>query len=65
MISPKPDVKKYDIKDIEFMVLGCDGIWECASNQDVVDFVAKRVKDKKSLKDIAEELLDQILAKDT
>jgi len=52
--------------DDEFFVIGCDGIWECMQNQDIVDFVAKRLKDKdKNCSKIVEELLDNILAADT
>jgi len=35
-------------------------------NQDIVDFVSKRIKDKdKNLSKVVEELLDNILASDT
>lgn len=67
LIVAVPEVKKRTLSaDDEFVVLGCDGIWECMSNQEIVDFVSKRIKDKdKLLSKIVEELLDTILASDT
>lgn len=44
------------------MVLACDGIWDCMTNQQVVDFVRDGIKQKKSLKEICEELMDECLA---
>lgn len=33
LIISKPDVKTLDItKDLEFIIIGCDGIWECQNN---------------------------------
>jgi len=62
-----PEVKKRILtSDDDFFVLGCDGIWECMPNQEIIDFVGKRLKDKdKLLSKIVEELLDTILASDT
>lgn len=67
LIVAVPDVKKRILTaDDDFFVVGCDGIWECMPNQEIVDFVAKRLKDKdKLLSKIVEELLDTILASDT
>jgi serine/threonine protein phosphatase PrpC len=28
MITANPDIKKIDNKDIDFIIMGCDGIWE-------------------------------------
>jgi serine/threonine protein phosphatase PrpC len=39
-ITCYPDTYRYHIKDIDkFIVIGCDGLWDCCSNQDVVNFV--------------------------
>jgi serine/threonine protein phosphatase PrpC len=67
LIVAVPEVKKRHLTaDDDFFVIGCDGIWECMQNQDIVDFVAKKLKDKdKNLSKIVEELLDTILAGDT
>lgn len=64
-ITCVPDTKKRELNsDVDFMVLACDGIWEQRTSQDVVDYVAKGMKDKKSLTDIVNSLLDDILSPD-
>ena len=67
LIVAVPDIKKRILtSDDEFIVLGCDGIWECMSNQEIVDWTAKKLKDKeKSLSKVVEEFLDTIVANDT
>ena len=45
--------------------MGCDGIWEQKSNEDMVKWVTKRLDSKKDNAKIVEELLDQLVAKDT
>lgn len=51
-----------DPKD-EFFVLGCDGIWDCLTNEKCVEFVRERI-DTKEPKDIGEEMLNTILSDD-
>lgn len=59
MITALPDVKRITVNphEDEFMVLACDGIWDCYSNQEVVDFVKKRLETKtEKLSQICEEV---------
>ena len=32
MITANPDFKKIDNKNVDFIIMGCDGIWETKSN---------------------------------
>ena len=67
MITANPDIKNIDYKDdIDFVIIGSDGIWECLTNQEACDFVRKRLKDNHDIQisKIIEEMLDSIVAED-
>ncbi|EAR84990.1 protein phosphatase 2C containing protein (macronuclear) [Tetrahymena thermophila SB210] len=60
MITAFPDVTETALtKDISLIVLGCDGIWECKSNQYIVEYFAKT---KQNLTQTCCDFLDSILA---
>jgi len=67
MITALPDVTEDSItNDCDFIFLGCDGVWDCMTNQEVADFIYTRVKRNPSIKlsKILEEMLDKCLAAD-
>eukprot|EP00397_Hematodinium_sp_SG-2012_P010724 GEMP01010848.1.p1 GENE.GEMP01010848.1~~GEMP01010848.1.p1 ORF type:complete len:400 (-),score=88.32 GEMP01010848.1:1914-3113(-) len=65
VISATPDIIDEAItQEDEFIVLACDGIWDIMSNQDSVDFVRRRLKQRQDPKDIVEQMLDHCMAKD-
>lgn len=47
----------------EFIILGCDGIWDCLTNENAVNFVRERIDHKKPT-EIGVELLDTIISDD-
>lgn len=67
IVTAFPEVLEKDIAEAEdeFLVLACDGIWDCLSSQDVVDIVRRSVANGKELKDICEDLMDRCLAPDS
>ncbi len=44
MITACPEIKKRKlIQDDKFMLMGCDGIWECMTNQELMKFCGDRI----------------------
>jgi serine/threonine protein phosphatase PrpC len=44
--------------------MGCDGIWETKSNEEMVEYIYERLKKGKESKDIVTELLNDIISPD-
>lgn len=69
-ITAFPDIRITPIcKDDEFVIIACDGIWDCKTNQEAVDFVRGHLAySKKSspeaLRDACEALCDDCLSHD-
>lgn len=49
--------------DDEFIILACDGIWDCLTNEEAVKFVRDRI-DESTPTEIGVEMLDKIVSKD-
>ncbi|EIM86041.1 PP2C-domain-containing protein [Stereum hirsutum FP-91666 SS1] len=66
IITADPDVIAHDITDDdEFLVLACDGIWDCLSSQQVIDVVRLQIYEGKDLPEICENICELCLAPDT
>ena len=68
-ITANPDTFVFDYDDdIDFIIMGCDGIWEKKSNEEMVEWVYEQLKeqgnDKDALKNIVTNLLNETIAKD-
>ncbi len=64
-ISAYPDTKVVDlVPEDEFIIMGCDGIWEQKTNQEMVDFIRERTLKKMEPKQIVSELLLDIISPD-
>lgn len=64
MITANPDIKSIDNKDIDFIIMGCDGIWQVKSNEQMREWVANKLKKRLELKQIVNDLLMELVAKD-
>ena len=49
----------------EFLVVACDGIWDCLTSQQVVDFTRRAIANGDSLTKIAEDMMEKCLAPDS
>lgn len=65
IVTADPQVISHDwTGEEEFLVLACDGIWDCLSNQQVVDLVRRGIAQGKELDVITEDIIDRCLAPD-
>ncbi|KAL1899828.1 Protein phosphatase 2C 2 [Sporothrix stenoceras] len=63
IVTAYPDVTVHDLTDNdEFLVIACDGIWDCQSSQAVVEFVRRGIAAKQDLDKICENMMDNCLA---
>ncbi|CAO3618259.1 unnamed protein product [Cunninghamella echinulata] len=66
IVTCDPDIIEHEItNDDEFFVLACDGIWDCMTNQEVVDYIRARIAEKQALSEICESIMDHCLAPDS
>ncbi|KAH7885274.1 PP2C-domain-containing protein [Phlebopus sp. FC_14] len=66
VITADPDITVHELSsEDEFLVLACDGIWDCLSSQQVVDFIRLKVSEGKELSEIGEMMCEHCLAPDT
>ncbi|KIL62948.1 hypothetical protein M378DRAFT_734992 [Amanita muscaria Koide BX008] len=65
IVTADPDVICHEVtEEDEFLVLACDGIWDCLSSQQVVDIVRYEISKGKELGEITELICDHCLAPD-
>jgi serine/threonine protein phosphatase PrpC len=65
MITAFPETTKEKLtSDTAFLILACDGIWDCLTSQESVDFVGDLLKKKERVSGIVEEMFDKIIATD-
>lgn len=63
IVTASPDVVKVELsEDDEFLIIACDGIWDCLSSQEAVDCVKERLNTEKKLSKVCEGVLDRCLA---
>ncbi|XP_022851108.1 probable protein phosphatase 2C 60 [Olea europaea var. sylvestris] len=66
IVTANPDVNIVELcHDDEFIVLACDGIWDCMSSQQLVDFIHEQLKSEPKLSKVCEKVLDRCLAPST
>lgn len=64
-VSVEPDVLVYDLQCLsepEFMVLACDGIWDCYTNDQLIRLIRLKLKEGWNLQHIAEYVLNDCIS---
>ncbi|KOS21583.1 Protein phosphatase 2C -like protein 3 [Escovopsis weberi] len=63
IVTAFPDIEEHELTDEdEFLVVACDGIWDCQSSQAVIEFVRRGIAAKQDLDKICENMMDNCLA---
>ncbi|KAM0034787.1 putative protein-serine/threonine phosphatase [Helianthus debilis subsp. tardiflorus] len=63
ILTANPDINLVELcEDDDFIVLACDGIWDCMSSQQLVDFVLEQLKTESKLSTICEKVFERCLA---
>ena len=60
-----PDITRIDnIDDIDFIIMGCDGIWDCVKRQLVCDFIEKEINEnpEADLSEILKKIFDKCIS---
>ncbi len=71
IVTAFPDVIEEDMEEEnDFIIIGCDGIWDCLQDKSACEFVQERLnraenKFKVKISDILSEMVESICAKDT
>ncbi len=67
MITAYPEITSDVIsKECDFIVLACDGVWDCLTNQEICDIIKDRLRKEPNIRlsKIIEDIFDLILATD-
>jgi protein phosphatase 2C family protein 2/3 len=63
-VTAYPEITKMKLtKDIEFIMLACDGVWDCVDIQKLFEHISIKLKSRKPISEITGELFDQLIAK--
>ncbi|XP_028781043.1 probable protein phosphatase 2C 21 [Neltuma alba] len=63
IVTADPDITSVELcDDDEFLVIACDGIWDCMSSQQLVDFIHLQLKTENKLSAVCEKVFDRCLS---
>lgn len=66
IITCDPEIMEHQItEDDEFLIIACDGIWDCLSSQQAVDIIRLLISRKFTLQMVGEKICDHCLAPET
>ncbi len=65
MITAMPEIKTYKLgPETPFLFIACDGIWDCLTSQEGVEFVNENLPKKTKVSQVVEDVFEKIIASD-
>ena len=64
-VTVEPEILVYDLQALpcpEFVILACDGIWDCYTNDQLIQLIRKKLRDRWSLQHITEYILNDCIS---
>lgn len=65
MVIAQPQIKSVKTRDVNYILMGCDGIWQRKSRIEMAKSVMGKIEKGKTMKDALQALLDDQLGKDS
>lgn len=63
IVTASPDIIEHTRDaDDEFVILACDGIWDCMTSQQAIEFARRCIAEKLELEEICELMMEECLA---
>ena len=59
-----PDIFEENLNDIQYIVIGCDGIYDCMSNEKLGKFILNNIKNSKNISSLIGNLMDHNIPED-
>ena len=64
-ITAMPDIMKINNENVDFIIMGCDGIWQVKTNEQMVDWIKRRLAKQTNPNAIVQQLLEELVSKDS
>ena len=48
MITANPDIIKIKNENVDYIIMGCDGIWQVKSNSEMLEWINKKISQQVS-----------------